>query len=614
MPDKKKELKDIEKILMAVSFAAEQFLNFNYGTNSINKVLSRLGEASNVSRVYIFQNYTDENDEVFTSQQYVWTDKSKEDVLENKGLQNFYFGANGFERWVDLLEKRKPLCGVVKNFPDSEKSVLHKQRIESILIAPIHVQNHWWGFIGFDECCFERNWEEPEINALMAAANTLGAAIYRKEVEIEMLRLNNELETRINLRTQDLQTEIIEKSQVEIMLRESEEKYRQIFENANDGIMLTVDGIIRFINPKLYEMTGYLPKHSIGRPFVDFLHPDYKEQVLDNHWKRIKGESVPERYDIQMNTKSGIAKWFEIKSNLIQWEDEPAVLTFLTDITERKESANKLSELNRNLEQRIKDELKNLKDQQQLLIQKSKLESLGELSAGMAHEINQPLGSISMGLENLQMKILDDDYSEEYIEKKINSLFQDISRIKKIIEHIRTFSRDQQDETFEKVSVNEVINNALSLITIQYLNHHINLSLALTTKDNFTHGNKYKLEQVILNLLSNAKYAVDEKELKGDIKYYQKRITIRTNTIDEKIYISIEDNGTGIPEEVMENIFDPFFTTKKAEAGTGLGLSIIYGIVKEMKGDINVESEEGKFTRITIVIPEYRNEEGKRNG
>ncbi len=614
MPDKKKGLKDIEKILMAVSFAAEQFLNFNYGTNSINKVLSRLGEASNVSRVYIFQNYTDENDEVFTSQQYVWTDKSKEDVLENKGLQNFYFVANGFERWVDLLEKRKPLFGVVKDFPDSEKSVLHKQRIESILIAPIHVQNHWWGFIGFDECCFERNWEESEIKALMAAANTLGAAIYRKEVEIEMLRLNNELETRINLRTQDLQTEIIEKSQVEIMLRESEEKYRQIFENANDGIMLTVDGIIRFINPKLYEMTGYLPKHSIGRPFVDFLHPDYKEQVLDNHWKRIKGESVPERYDIQMNTKSGIAKWFEIKSNLIQWEDEPAVLTFLTDITERKESANKLSELNRNLEQRIKDELKNLKDQQQLLIQKSKLESLGELSAGMAHEINQPLGSISMGLENLQMRILDDDYTEEYIEKKINSLFQDISRIKKIIEHIRTFSRDQQDETFEKVSVNEVVNNALSLITIQYLNHHINLSLELTTEDNFTHGNKYKLEQVILNLLSNAKYAVDEKELKSDIKHYQKRITIRTNTIDGKIYISIEDNGTGIPEEVMENIFDPFFTTKKAEAGTGLGLSIIYGIVKEMKGDINVESEKGKFTRITIIIPEYKNEEGKKNG
>jgi len=611
MPDNKKEFKDIEKILMAVSFAAEQFLNFNYGANSIKKVLAQLGTATHVSRVYVFQNYIDENDEAFTSQQYVWTDLSKKDVLENRGLQNFYFVANGFERWVNQLENRKPLYGLVKDFPETEKNILAKQSIESILIAPIHVQNTWWGFIGFDECCFERKWKEPEIRALMAAANTLGAAIYRKEVEIELLRLNNEMENRINLKTQDLQSEIVEKSQVELMLSESEEKYRQIFENANDGILLAVNGIIRFINPKLYEMTGFLPKESIGKPFVDFLHADFREQVLDNHWRRLKGEAVPERYDIQMLTKTGKDKWFELKSNLIQWEGEPAVLTFLTDITERKESANKLSELNRNLEKRVKEELQNLKNHQQLLIQKSKLESLGELSAGMAHEINQPLGSISMGLENLQMKILDDDFSEEYIENKINSLFQDISRIKKIIEHIRTFSRDQQDEKYEKVSVNEVINNALSLITIQYKNHNINLSLELSANDTFAYGNKYKLEQVILNLLSNAKFAVDEKELNSNIKFYQKRITIRTRADRGKIYISIEDNGTGIPDDVINNIFDPFFTTKKAEAGTGLGLSIIYGIVKEMKGDIEVDSQPGKFTRAIIIVPEFKEGAGK---
>jgi signal transduction histidine kinase len=312
-----------------------------------------------------------------------------------------------------------------------------------------------------------------------------------------------------------------------------------------------------------------------------------------------------------MHTKKGESKWFELKSNLIQWEDEPAVLTFLTDITERKENANKLAELNRNLEQRVKNELKNLQQQQQLLIQKSKLESLGELSAGMAHEINQPLGSISMGLENLQLKILDDDYTEEYIERKINSLYQDISRIKKIIDHIRTFSRDQENETLDKVSVHEVINNALSLITIQYRNHNINLSLELSANECYTYGNKYKLEQVILNLLSNAKYAVDEKESSGSIMYYQKRITIRTNIDNEKIYASIEDNGIGIAKEVIDNIFDPFFTTKKSESGTGLGLSIIYGIVKEMHGQINVESEQGKFTRITVVLPEFKEMEGK---
>ena len=135
----------------------------------------------------------------------------------------------------------------------------------------------------------------------------------------------------------------------------------------------------------------------------------------------------------------------------------------------------------------------------------------------------------------------------------------------RIIEHIRTFSRDQQDEKFEKVSINEVINNALSLITIQYKNHHINLSLELSADDTFAYGNKYKLEQVILNLLSNAKFAVDEKELNSKIKYYQKRITIRTRADKGKIYISIEDNGTGIPDDVIDNIYDPFFTTTETE-------------------------------------------------
>ncbi|MEA3477080.1 MAG: PAS domain S-box protein, partial [Bacteroidota bacterium] len=257
MPVKNKDTKDKEEILMSVSFAAEQFLKLNYGKNSVKKVLQSLGTAVKVSRVYIFQNYEDENDEVFTSQQFVWADKSKKAVLENKGLQNFYFEANGFERWVDLLKNGDALHGLVRDFPDSERETLQRQKIQSILVVPIHVHNYWWGFIGFDECCYARTWNEPEISALMAAANILGAAIYRKEVEIELLRLNNELETRINMRTQDLQSEIYEKSQVEQMLRESEEKYRQIFENANDGILLSVNGIIRFINPKLYEMTGF---------------------------------------------------------------------------------------------------------------------------------------------------------------------------------------------------------------------------------------------------------------------------------------------------------------------------------------------------------------------
>jgi PAS domain S-box-containing protein len=601
-----KALKQSEEILMSVSYAAEQFLKFNYGSQSITKVLKRIGEATGVSRVYIFQNFTDDNNKIYTRQQFEWTAENIKSEIDNPAVQNFYLDEIEFDHLVKQMRLGKAIYCKIRDCSGKIQKILKSQNILSIAMVPIYVYNDWWGFIGFDDYVNEREWTVSEIRALMAAANILGAAILRKQVEIELLRLNNELESRINTRTTDLQNKISESAQIEQMLRESEEKYRQIFENANDGILLSVNGIIEFINPKLFEMTGYLPKEAIGKPFIDFLHPDYREMVLENHWKRLKGEEAPERYDIKFLDKAGNEKWFEIKSNLIQWEGDPAVLTFLTDITERKQTAEELQILNRNLEKRVQEELEKIKHQQQLLIQKSKLESLGELAAGMAHEINQPLGSISMGLENIYMKYTNNSLSEEYLKRKFNSLFQDISRIKQIIEHIRIFSRDQQTENFKKVSINDIIINALSLITTQYKNHKINLSLELPENDYYIYGNKYKVEQIILNLLSNAKFAVDEKLHDSTYTNYQKHIIIKTFTKDNSICINVEDNGVGIPEDIITNIFDPFFTTKKADVGTGLGLSIIYGIVKEMKGEINVESKQGEYTRMTVVIPEFK--------
>ncbi|MBU2651974.1 MAG: PAS domain S-box protein [Bacteroidetes bacterium] len=601
-----KALKHSEEIMRAVSYAAEQFLKFNYGKQSIKNVLKRLGSATRVSRVYIFENQVNEDGKTFTSQQYEWVSEHIEPQIDNPALQNVSFEEDGFRRWYKVLGRGKPIYGHIEDFPDSEQNVLQAQKIISLIVVPIFVYNNWWGFIGFDQCMEKREWTEAEVSALMAAADIMGAAIHRKKVEVELLRLNNELENRINQRTKALQSEIQERAQMEMMLRESEEKYRQIFENANDGILLSVNGMVKFINPKLYEMTGYLPKESIGKPFVDFLHPDYREMVLDNHIRRLKGEKVEERYDIQFLDKEGDAKWFELKSNLITWEGDPAVLSFLTDITERKKTAEALKELNRNLENRVKEELEKIKTQQQLLIQKSKLESLGELAAGMAHEINQPLGSISMGLDNILDKLSKDELSKEYVERKFDSLFQDIARIRNIIEHIRIFSRDQQAEKIEKISINDVIINALSLITNQYRNHKISLSLQLADNDCYAEGNMYKLEQVILNLLSNAKHAIDEKAEKLNDLDYQKKILIKSLKKNSRIIITIEDNGTGIPEKIIGNIFDPFFTTKKAEMGTGLGLSIIYGIIKEMKGEIYPESKENEFTRMIVDIPEYK--------
>jgi C4-dicarboxylate-specific signal transduction histidine kinase len=275
------------------------------------------------------------------------------------------------------------------------------------------------------------------------------------------------------------------------------------------------------------------------------------------------------------------------------------------EIKERIQAENELKELNLTLERRVKEELKKRERQQQLLIQKSKLESMGELAAGIAHEINQPLGGISMGLDNILFKLSIGKVSDEYLRTKIDALFQDIDRIRQIINHVRVFSRDQKNLVDERVDINAVIRDALSLISRQYQNHNIEISLNLCENECLAIGNKYRIEQVFLNLLSNAKYAVEEK-LKILITGYSKKIEIKSYRENNFVVTDIIDNGIGIPEKHIDNIFDPFFTTKDVENGTGLGLSISYGIIKEMKGNISVESQENKFTKVSVYLPESK--------
>ena len=262
-------------------------------------------------------------------------------------------------------------------------------------------------------------------------------------------------------------------------------------------------------------------------------------------------------------------------------------------------SEESLKKLTENLEQRVKDELKKREEQQQQLIQKSKLESIGKLAAGIAHEINQPLGGISMGLENIYFAHSEGRLTGKYLEEKLEHIDGYFERINQIIDHIRIFSRDQKEILFEDVDVNQTINDALSLLKTQYENHNVALNIELADRIPIISGNKFKLEQVVLNLLTNAKDAVDEKEENTDSSY-QKKITIRSYSENRRVYLEIEDNGNGIQQENLKKIFDPFFTTKDPAKGTGLGLSIIYGIIKEMNGEISVESEVGEFTRMKI--------------
>ncbi len=273
------------------------------------------------------------------------------------------------------------------------------------------------------------------------------------------------------------------------------------------------------------------------------------------------------------------------------------------EVRARVQTHLRLRRLQKDLARRVEEEVAKRMEQQRMLIQKSKLESLGRLAAGIAHEINQPLAGISMGLDNMEFKIEAGRAAPDYLTGKIASLRKDMDRIHNIIQHVRLFSRDQAAVILENVDVNGACADALSMLGTQYRQHDVRVRLDLDEDAGCALGNRYRLEQVVVNLLTNAKDAVDRKAAREGELSFEKRIRIGTRRLDGEILLTVSDNGVGIPEDLIDRLFEPFFTTKEPEKGTGLGLAISYGIIREMKGEIRVESDPGRTTCVKVRLP-----------
>ena len=247
---------------------------------------------------------------------------------------------------------------------------------------------------------------------------------------------------------------------------------------------------------------------------------------------------------------------------------------------------------------RHKAEVNRIK-QVQKAMEQSRLAILGELAAGIVHEINQPLQSISFTLENLREALKDGYANLEYLEKKSGYMGDDIERMRRITDHIRTFSHNQSEEKHELIDLNESIFNALRMTTERFSKHQIKMDVELADNLPRLQGNLYSFEQVILILLSNARDAVEEMSLKG-LDGYQKKICVRSEVREDGIVVQIGDNGSGIAESIQTSVMKPFYTTKEAGKGTGLGLAIARGIINEMQGNISINSVAGRGTIINL--------------
>ena len=364
-------------------------------------------------------------------------------------------------------------------------------------------------------------------------------------------------------------------------LRQSEERYRALFEQARDGI-----GVVRLddhrlleANDKFCEILGLRQQDCSGRDIRDLFpatttngQPELMMMAPNGH---TSGES-----ELTIQTPQGQSLPVAVSLAPLSTDGEKVMIISLRDLSLRKRLEADREEMQRQV------------------YQSSKLASIGELSAGVAHEINNPLN----GVINFAQLLKDEDRPRsEFEQQMIDGIIDEGGRIARIVRGLLAFARADTHE-LSQVHFKESIETSIALFGRQFEKDGIKVEIDLEPELPMVRADGSRLRQVMVNMISNAHHALQAKPLdSGEAKVF--KITARrAGTNGEIVRVEFYDNGVGIKNEDLGKVFDPFFTTRRETGGTGLGLSVSFGIIRDFGGTIRVESEEGKFTRFIIEL------------
>ena len=371
----------------------------------------------------------------------------------------------------------------------------------------------------------------------------------------------------------------IENAMLQDQCAKSEEKYRTLFNSDPHPIFIldTQTFNILDMNQRAQDSYGYLREELLGTSFLQ-LGAESDSEVAEslNSLSEDKSHLLTKK---QHNRKGGKPFYVDINMSYAKYGETDVIIAATTDITEVIEKETQL-------------------------IQAGKMTTLGVMAAGMAHEINQPLNVIQVCADfflkmlNRGQKIEDED-----MRSMANDIVSSVERASGVIKHVRDFAR-QSEPVRSRVQINDPINDVFKVLGHQLKVHEVEVDLDLDPDIPVILAEHNRLEQVFINLVSNAIDAMDEKDNRPEISDKEKRLTIKSFTEYENVCVKVTDTGIGMNEEVKNKIFEPFYTTKKVGKGTGLGVSISYGIVKDYKGDIEIESEVGKGTTFIIKFPQ----------
>jgi len=417
-----------------------------------------------------------------------------------------------------------------------------------------------------------------------------GERLAREQAEEALRKAHAELEMRVAQRTaelahtnQELRNEITERQQAEEALQESEEKYRTLIENIQDGVFLIRDLKIQFVNEAFVKMVGYTVDEFAGMDFRQLIAPEDVDMVVDRYRRRQAGKNVRSEYEFRMLHKGGVTRVFvNMSVGFVDFRGGIASMGTVKDVTERR-----LAEKER---QRLEAQLQHAQ----------KMEAVGTMAGGIAHDFNNLLMGIQ-GLTSLAM--FDIDPAHPHIEhlKEIEDCVKSAADLTK---QILGFARGGKYEV-KPTDLNELIESNSQMFgrTKKEINIYKEYQKFVWTVE----VDQGQIGQVLMNLFVNAWQAMPDG---GALSIATANITLDANYVKpfqvepgRYVKLSVADTGLGMDEKIQKRIFEPFFTTKEMGRGTGLGLATVYGIIKNHDGFIEVNSKKGAGTTFNVYLP-----------
>jgi PAS domain S-box-containing protein len=405
--------------------------------------------------------------------------------------------------------------------------------------------------------------------------------------------------------------DITKRRRAEEALRESHERLRVLAEATFEGIGFSEEGRILEVNDQLARMLGYEKDELIGMEISSMVFPEDRPRVLENIRKN--RESVIEHRFVR---KDGTVMTAEVHGKPFMYEGREIRVTALQDITERKKTEQALYKAHGELELRVeerteelrgayenlKKETKERERAEAQLRQAQKMEALGTLAGGVAHDFNNMLAAI-IGFSEIA---LDRIPAESGVQRQLQRILQAGLRGRDLVKQMLTFSRTTEQEK-KPVLLSSIVKESVRLLRAS-IPQTISMRTNVKSESSLILGDAVQIQQIIMNLCTNAAHAMREKGGTLDIELCDHSVSPSTENphgIKPGLYMKliVSDTGTGISPDIMDKIFDPFFTTKKLGEGTGLGLSVVHGIVKQSSGYVTVESVPNQGSAFTVYLP-----------